>query len=72
MLKKKTASVSYQFVYEGVSADEWCTTHVNTEENSSDILTKNLPSGEGRYKKGRIVLCDIYLVDHDIKHETNP
>ena len=69
MLKKKTASVSYHFVREGVSADEWRTTYINTKENPSDILTKNLPAGESRYKKVRMIMYDIYPVNEDINDE---
>ena len=56
MLKKKTVSTSYHFVREGVSGDEWHTSYINTKENPSDILTKNLPAGEARYKKVRMLL----------------
>ena len=60
MLKKKTASVSYHFVREGVSADEWRTAYINTKLNPADILTKNLPAGENRFRKVRMVLFDIH------------
>ena len=45
MLKKKTASVPSYFVPAGVSADEWRTISINTKDNPSDVLTKNLPAG---------------------------
>ena len=60
MLKKKTASVSYHFVREGVSSDEWRTTYIKTNDNPADILTKNLPAGDNRYRKVRMCLYDIY------------
>ena len=44
-LKKKTSSVAYHFVREGVSMDEWRMAYVNTKENLSDLMTKNLPAG---------------------------
>ena len=76
MLKKKTASVSYHFVHEGVSAGELRATYINTKENPSDILTSNLPAGEARNKKVRMILYDIYPIDpencQDIGCETNP
>ena len=59
-LKKKSSSVAYHFVREGVSTDEWRTTYIKSSENPSDILTKSLPSGLNRYKKVRMVLYDIY------------
>ncbi len=63
MLKKKTANVSYHFVREGVSADEWRTTYIDTSDNPADTLTKNLPAGENRYRKVRMFLYDIYPKD---------
>lgn len=59
-LKKKTSSVAYHYVREGVSSDEWRTAYVETTMNPSDILTKALPAGPDRYKKVRIILYDIY------------
>ena len=52
MLKKKTASVAHHFMRERVSFDEWRTTFINAKENPADILTKNLPTGLNRYRKG--------------------
>jgi len=59
-LKKETASVAYHYMREGVSADAWRTTYVNTKLNPVDILTKNLHSGLNRYRKVRMILYDIY------------
>ena len=64
-LKKKTSSVAYHFVREGVSMDEWRTTYINTKENPSDIMTKNMPAGINRYRKVRMVLYDIFPEDKD-------
>jgi hypothetical protein len=60
MLKKKTCSVAYHYVREGVGSDQWRTTYINTKENPADILTKNLPAGINRYRKVRMILYDIY------------
>ena len=60
VLKKKTSSVAYHYVREGVSADEWRTAYINTKLNPSDILTKNLPAGINRYNKVRMLLYDIF------------
>ena len=62
-LKKKTASVAYHYVREGVSADSWRTTYINTKENPADILTKNLCAGINRYRKVRMIMYDIYSED---------
>ena len=59
-IKKKSASASYHFVCEGISTDEWRTTYVNTKDNPSDALTKNLPADTNRYKKIRMILYDIH------------
>ena len=64
MLKKKTSSVAYHFVCEGVTtSDEWKTTYINTKDNPSNIMTKNLPAGMNQYWKVRMVLYDIYPED---------
>ena len=60
MSKKKTASVSYHFVREGVSADEWRTAYINNKLNPADILTKNLPAVENKFRKVSMVLFDIF------------
>ena len=47
-LKKKSSSVSYHFVCEGVAKKERMVTYINTHENLVDILTKPLMGGEKR------------------------
>ena len=47
-LKKKSLSIAYHFVHEGVARDEWRTSYVNTHDNKADLLTKQLPHGEKR------------------------
>ena len=47
-LKKKSQSIAYHFVREGAAWDKWRTTSVNIHENETDLLTKQLPSGEKR------------------------
>ena len=59
-LKKKSSSVAYHSVREGVSRDEWRTTYVKSNKNPSDLLTKPVPVGINRYTKVRMVLYDIY------------
>ena len=49
-LKKKSQSICYHFVREGVARNEWRTTYVNTQDNPADLLTKPLPAGEKRIK----------------------
>ena len=48
VLKKKSQSIAYHFVREGVANDEWRTSYVNTHLNEADLLTKLLPFGEKR------------------------
>ena len=48
MLKKKSQSLCYHFVREGVARDEWRTSYVNTHDNDADLLTKTLPHGVKR------------------------
>ena len=47
-LKKKSSSIAYHFVREGVAKREWKVTYLNTHLNPSDLLTKSLPGGEKR------------------------
>jgi hypothetical protein len=44
ILKKKSQSIAYHYVREGVARDEWRTAYVNTNENPADLLTKPLSS----------------------------
>ena len=60
ILKKKSQSVAYHLVREGVARDEWRTAHVNTNDNEADLLTKPLPSGEKRKSFVRKVLHHIF------------
>ena len=60
VLKKKSQSIAYHFVREGVARDEWRTTYVNTHDNESDLLTKCLPAGEKRRGFVRNLLHHIY------------
>ena len=48
MLKKKSSSIAYHFVREGVAKNEWRVTYINTHFNITDLLTKPLPGGEKR------------------------
>ena len=47
-LKKKSQSIAYHFIREGVARDEWRTSYVNTHDNEADLLTNQLPHGEKR------------------------
>ena len=59
-LKKKSQSIAYHFVREGSARGEWRTSYVNTHENESDLLTKQLPSGEKRRGFVRNLLHHIF------------
>ena len=48
VLKKKSNSIVYHFVREGVAKNEWITTYLNTNLNPADLLTKSLSGGEKR------------------------
>ena len=58
-LKKKSHSITYHFVREGVARDEWRTSYVNTHDNPADLLTKPL-SGMKRRNFVRMILYHIY------------
>ena len=59
-LKKKSQSIAYHFVREGVARDEWRTAYVNTHENPADLLTKSLPAGEKRKTFVMMLLHHIF------------
>ena len=47
-LNKKSNSIAYNFVREGVARDEWRCTYVKSENNHSDLLTKVITDGPKR------------------------
>ena len=59
-LKKKSASLAYHLIREGVAMDDWRTAYINTHDNESDLLTKVLPFGEKRRRHVGKVLKHIY------------
>ena len=59
-LKKKSQSIAYHFVREGVAKNEWITAYVNTHLNPADLLTKPLPAGEKRTSFVRMILHHIF------------
>jgi hypothetical protein len=69
-LKKKSPSIAYHCVSEGVAKDEWRTSYVNTHENEADLLTKLLPAGgeiSSTISTGNevwVVLCELCLSHH--------
>jgi hypothetical protein len=58
-LKKKSCSIAYHFVREGVASNEWRCAYVNTHENPADILTKPIAGGEKRIKLTGMMLYHI-------------
>ena len=59
VLKKKSCSIAYHFVREGVARGEWRTAYVPTHLNLADLLTKPLPNGEKRTRFTCMVLHHI-------------
>ena len=49
-LKKKSCSVAYHYVREGVAHDLWRIEYINTNDNRADILSKPLHGGIKRNK----------------------
>ena len=60
VLKKKSNSIAYHFVREGVAQDEWRTTYVETNFNPADLLTKPLPFGQKQRWFVGMLLYHIY------------
>ena len=59
VLKKKSCSIAYHFVREGVAKDEWRVAYISTHDNVADLLTKPLPSGE---KRNKLVQRILYYI----------
>ena len=59
-LKKKSSSICYHFVREGVARDKWRTGYVNTHQNEADLLTKQLPAGDKRHNFVRNILHHVF------------
>ena len=59
-LKKKSQSIAYHFVHEGVARDEWRTAYVNTDDNEADLLTKILAAGQKQWRFVRNLLHHIF------------
>ena len=59
-LKRKSSSVAFHFVREGVSKDMWRTAYIKTSLNVADIFTKVISSIKDRKRKIRMLLYDIY------------
>ena len=59
-LKKKSSSIAFHFVREGVAKTEWKTAYLNTDLNPSDMLTKSLPGGDKRRRFTAFLLHYLY------------
>ena len=59
-LKRKSQSIAYHMVREGVARDEWRTAYVSTADNEAGLLTKQLPSGEKRKRFVRNLIHHIF------------
>ena len=68
-LKKKSQSIAYHFVREGVARDEWRTSYINTNVNWADLLTKMLPFGEKQRLFVRSLLQHIYRDNENRKRK---
>ena len=67
-LKKKSQSLCYHFVREGVARNEWRTGYIKSVDNPADILTKPLPATK-RQNLVKAILHHIYDDDKDEKVE---
>ncbi len=61
-MKKKSSSIAYHFVREGVAKDEWRVTYISTHDNVADLLTNKplLSNAEKRKKFIGMILHHIY------------
>ena len=56
VLKKKSCSVAYHYVREGVAHGQWLIDYGPSEDNVSDILSKAVSGGMKRNKLGSMFL----------------
>ena len=59
-LKKKSSSIAFHFIREGVAKDEWRVAYINTNSNCADLGTKSLPHGEKRTRHTSYLLHYVY------------
>ena len=57
---KKSQSIAYHIVREGVARDERRTAYIRSADNEADLLTKMLPSGDKRKGFVRKIIHHIY------------
>ena len=58
-LKKKSNSIAYNYVREGVATGEWLTVYEPTNTNVSDFLTKSVPVGK---RRNRLIWGIMYYI----------
>ena len=59
-LKKKSSSIAYHFVREGVTRREWLLTYISTHDNVADLFTKPLTNVEKRRRLISMIVHHIY------------
>ena len=59
-LKKKSSSIAFHIVREGLTKDEWRDAYLNTNHNCADMGTKSLPGGEKRTRHTSFLLHYVY------------
>ena len=59
VLSKKSNSIAYHAVREGVAKYEWVTGYIKIDVSPSNILTKSLPAGSKRDAEVALCLYDI-------------
>ena len=57
-LKQKSNSIALNSVQEEKVRDEWRTTYIESDENTSDLLAKCIPSGEKRQS----LVAECYII----------
>ena len=60
VLKKKSNSIAYNFVWEGAARDKWRCRYVLTDDNLSDLFTKPMAYGAKRIKFYKMLLHHLY------------
>ena len=63
-MKKKSNYIAYHHVCDGATLDEWRTTYINTHENITDLMIKNIPS---RIKRTKFCKMLLYFLTPSIE-----
>ena len=69
VLKKKSNSIAYNFIWEGAARDEWRCRYIPTEDNLSELCTTPMAYGAKQIKFCKMLLHHLYEKGKHIARE---